>query len=159
MEYLPIALFVVGFFLILVEIFLPAFGVFGITGAICILIGIYFLEDNLAMAIFEMSIVIIMLALGIPLLIKVINRRKVLASLGLYQTLTNEEGFSSRKKGLEQYIGEKGKAITDLRPSGTIVLDDDTRLDVVTRGDYITKQNQVEIVGIDGTWLVVRSVK
>ncbi len=158
MEYLPLGFFILGFLLILTEIFIPGFGVFGIVGTICVLIGIYLIEDNLYMALIEMAVVIIVMAILMPLLIKMMGRSERVQKLGLAQSLTTEEGFTSRKAGLEQYIGMTGTALTNLRPAGVMVMADDKRLDVVTRGDYIDKGAEVEVVAIDGTWLVVRQL-
>lgn len=157
MHYLPIAFFLFGFLLILTEVFIPGFGVFGVVGTICLAIGIFMVEDDLHMAIIEMALVVIGMAIVLPLLVKAINKRRGFRRLGLAQSLTTEEGFTSRKKGLEAYIGASGEALTDLRPSGTMVLDDDTRLDVVTRGDYVKRGSPIEVVSVDGTWLVVRA--
>ncbi len=157
MHYLPIAFFLFGFLLILTEVFVPGFGVFGVVGTICLAIGIFMVEDDLHMAVIEMALVVIGMAIVLPLLIKAINKRRGFRRLGLAQSLTTEEGFTSRKKGLETHIGASGVALTDLRPSGTMVLDDDTRLDVVTRGDYIKRGDPIEVVSVDGTWLVVRA--
>lgn len=157
MDYLPIAFFLFGFLLILTEVFVPGFGVFGIVGIICLAIGIFMVEDDLNMALIEMALVVIGMAIILPLLLKAINKHRGFRRLGLSQSLTTEEGFTSRKKGLEKYIGATGVALTDLRPSGTMVLDDDTRLDVVTRGDYIKSGSPVEVVDVDGTWLIVRA--
>lgn len=46
-------------------------------------------------------------------------------------------------------------AITTLRPAGTVELEDGTRIDVVTRGEYIEKGEPVQVTRKDGTWLVV----
>lgn len=158
MSYLPVAFFVLGFLLILTEVFVPGFGVFGIVGTGCLLFGIYLLEDDLSVALLEMAIVVVVLAIAVPFSIRYIARRRGFGKLGLNQSLTTEEGFTSRKSGLEYYLGKSGQALTDLRPGGTIVLDDDTRLDVVTRGDYISKGTKVEVVSVDGTWLIVRAI-
>ena len=42
-----------------------------------------------------------------------------------------------------------------LRPAGTVELEDGTRIDVVTRGEYIEKGEPVQVTRKDGTWLVV----
>ena len=39
-----------------------------------------------------------------------------------------------------------------------MVTADDERVDVTTRGDFISKGSPVEVVARDGTWLIVRMI-
>ena len=59
------------------------------------------------------------------------------------------------RKEQADYIGRCGTAATTLRPAGTVELDDGTRIDVVTAGEFIEKGESVQVVRKDGTWLVV----
>lgn len=158
MDFLPIAFFVLGLVLILAEVFVPGFGVFGITGALCILIGVYLSEDNLADALPKMAVTVVVMAIIIPLIVKVAKRSRKMEKFNLRQSLSTEEGFVSTGKALQAYIGLKGHALTDLRPAGTMVTADDERVDVTTRGDFISKGSPVEVVARDGTWLIVRMI-
>ncbi len=54
-------------------------------------------------------------------------------------------------------IGTRGTAITDLRPSGTAVFDDE-RIDVVSESEWITKGTRVKVISIEGNRHIVRSI-
>ncbi len=66
------------------------------------------------------------------------------------------EGFVSALPRPE-LVGREGKAITDLRPSGTAVIAGE-RVDVVTEGEFINSGTDVTVVRSDGYRHVVRSV-
>ena len=51
--------------------------------------------------------------------------------------------------------GTKGKVIAPLRPAGTALIDGE-RVDVVSFGDYIDKDSEIEVVKIEGSKLLVK---
>lgn len=157
MDIIVIGLYVVGFLLILLEVFLPG-GVFALAGAFCLLAGIYFQEDDLTTALWKMALVVLALTVIVPLVVKAGGRAKAFQIFTRQEALTDDAGFQSRSPDLDKYLGLQAMALTDLRPSGTVELADGKRLDVTTRGDYIEKGNQVEIIALDGTWLFVKKV-
>ena len=53
--------------------------------------------------------------------------------------------------------GTEGTASTDLRPSGWINIGEQ-RIFVVSEGDYITKNDQVKVLSVDGNRVVVRKL-
>jgi membrane-bound serine protease (ClpP class) len=52
-------------------------------------------------------------------------------------------------------INQTGTAYTDLRPSGKATIGDQ-RLNVVTEGSYIEKDNSVKVIVVEGNRVVVR---
>ena len=48
-----------------------------------------------------------------------------------------------------------GYALTDLRPSGTVIIEDE-RVDVVSEGGFIKKGALVKIIKVEGSRIVVR---
>ncbi len=53
-------------------------------------------------------------------------------------------------------VGSRGQTLTDLRPAGTARFDDKV-LDVVSRGEYIAKGSEVEIIEVFGNRIVVKN--
>lgn len=78
----------------------------------------------------------------------------LLDKLILTDATTTEEGYVSNVNRKE-LIGRIGKTLTPLRPAGTLLLDDE-RLDVVSEGNYIATNKDVEIIKIEGSRIVVR---
>lgn len=52
---------------------------------------------------------------------------------------------------------QKGKVIAPLRPAGTALIDGE-RVDVVSFGDYIDKDSEIEVVKIEGSKLLVKNM-
>ena len=52
-----------------------------------------------------------------------------------------------------------GGSLTPLRPAGTAQIGDDTRIDVVTLGEFIAADSDVVVIKVEGTRVVVRQMK
>ena len=57
----------------------------------------------------------------------------------------------------EQYLGEVGVVVHQLRPSGVIEMADGKRLDVVSEGAFIPVGQKVKVIAIEGRRILVRS--
>jgi membrane-bound serine protease (ClpP class) len=55
---------------------------------------------------------------------------------------------------LSRYVGTEGTAATDLRPSGKAIIGG-SRLDVVTRGDYIERDETIVVSAVEGNQIIV----
>ena len=78
------------------------------------------------------------------------------SGLFLHHRAEASEGFiSALPRG--DLVGRAGVAITDLRPSGTAVFDDE-RLDVVTEGEFVKSGSGVTVLRSDGYRHVVRAL-
>jgi membrane-bound serine protease (ClpP class) len=76
--------------------------------------------------------------------------------VALQNEMTKEEGFTSNFKK-EVFTGKKGVAYTILRPSGKISIDGEI-YDAYTRGNYVEKGTEVEVISDEGTSLKVKEV-
>ena len=157
MDYLAFGLFALGVIFIVLEFFLPG-AVAGIVGVICLAAGIYVMVDDLDKAVFYIAILIIVALLALPLWLKFLKQNKHMKKLWRPENLTSQAGYLPAKEDLHQYVGQEGRALTLLRPSGTMELPDGRRLDVVTQGDYIEAGTPVKIIRTEGTWLVVARI-
>lgn len=68
----------------------------------------------------------------------------------------SEDGYVSAPVR-NDLIGRTGVALSELRPIGTAVFDDE-RVDVTTDGEYIDKGTPVKVVRADNMKVVVRAV-
>ena len=148
-------LFFAGLILCFIEILTPGFGVFALSGVVCIVGSIFLITPDLTMAIKYLVIILGVLLICTPFVLKRFSKSKFFERLMVRERLTTEEGYTAAKKGQEEYVGHTGIAATALRPSGVMELQDGTRLDVVTRGDFIEKGEPVKVIRKEGTWLVV----
>lgn len=156
----------VGVALLLVEVlFIPGFGVAGIAGIGVILWGLYSLllpdipvgEEIRSMALTGLTIGIFGGIIALILLFRIMIKTKFWTKLTSPGIESQEAGFST-SIGLEDEVGKNGVAVTDLRPSGWITVDD-KRIFVVSEGDYIDQGDAISILSVEGNRVVVRKIK
>jgi membrane-bound serine protease (ClpP class) len=155
----------VGVVLLLIEmLFIPGFGIAGIAGIAVILWGLYELllpevpvgGEIESMALTGLTIGIIGGLIALVLLFRLMTKTKFWTKLTSPGIESHEAGFNT-SIGLEDQVGKEGIAITDLRPSGWITIED-KRIFVVTEGDYILQNSTVKILSVEGNRVVVRKV-
>lgn len=155
----------VGVVLLLLEIlFIPGFGLAGISGIGIILWGLYELllpdipvgTELESLALTGLTIGIIGGLIGLVLIFRAVTKTKFWEKLTSPGVESQEAGFST-SLGLEEFVGRIGIADTDLRPAGWITLGDQ-RLFVVTEGTFVEKNDSVTILSVDGNRVVVRKI-
>lgn len=163
-----IALFVVGVGLLLVEVFVtPGFGVFGIGGLVMVLaallvalvpnVGFAFPSDGeIAQATTTLAAALVLLGLLAVSLGRVLPKSERFNRLVLAGELSSATGYTSAETAPD-LVGRRGRALTSLRPSGTVDVDGD-RLDVVSESGYLDAGAEVEVVRARGSVVVVREV-
>ena len=160
-DYAAIA-FIVGVALLLVELFvIPGFGIAGIGGIALMLGSVFFVFRNaykLETAVFTMSFAVILaFALAIALSYA-LPRTRAWNNLVLSAAMDSGAGFhSAPREDFQRYVGKTGVALTPLRPAGTVRVDD-TRLDVVTAGDFIVRDTPVKIINVEGSKIFVEAI-
>lgn len=151
-----ILIFIVGIILLIIEVIVPGFGAPGIGGIICIISSIVLASDSVALGVTSLAISFIATVVAAILLLKYAPRNKYFDRIILGTELNKEAGFSSIVHK-EELLGLEGTAITSLRPSGTALIRDE-KLDVVTEGDFIDKDDRVKIIKVEGRKIVVRKI-
>ncbi len=165
-SFIEIIIFVLGVVLLLVEIFvIPGFGLFGIIGIIMIIAGL-FLGLISDLPVFDFSFIsAALIQLASALLLSglfILSLSKVLPKTGMWNRMILQTGIDSKSgyssfPGIQHLTGKKGKAISDLRPSG-IAMIDGKRIDVVTEGDYIEAGQKIIVYSIEGSKVVVKRI-
>ena len=150
--------FIVGVGLLMLEFFvIPGFGVAGIAGIALIFGSFFFVFRNayeFKTAITSLSAsVIIMFAAGI-VLAYTLPKTRTWNHFVLETAL--DASAAPPADTSDSYLGRTGVAITPLRPSGTIRIDD-RRLDVVTVGDFIEADTPVKVMSVEGTKIFVEA--
>lgn len=151
-----ILLFLAGLVLISIEIFMPGFGIFGLLGIGAIICSMLLASFSTTKMIIAILIAVIVAAVGSFVMFKFFGNRGPLKKLVLTNATTTEEGYVANVNR-EDLIGKIGTALTPLRPSGTALIGNE-RLDVVTEGSYIDKEQKIQVVQTSGLKIVVREV-
>jgi membrane-bound serine protease (ClpP class) len=153
---LPILLQVIGFLVIIAEIFIPSLGLLAAIALSIFLYSLYLVFTTLSTAagiLFTgMDLVLI------PVLIVVGMKILAQSPLSLQRELSKQDGVVSQNQGLEAYIQMKGKSVTDLRPAGMAEVNSH-RLDVVTDGEYIEADTPIVVTGVAGNRIIVEKTK
>ncbi len=152
-----IVLFVLGIILMSIELFVPGFGVFGILGIASLGFGISLAAYNTTYGLISLLVAFIVNIILAIILTKYFGHRGVWNRFILKEEQRNEEGYISHKND-KKLIGTKGITITKLRPSGAIKIDG-IRYDVVSDGDFIDINKEVEVIMVEGTRIVVSELK
>ncbi len=138
-----------GIIFIAIELFLvPGFSVPGLVGIAMIGYGVYKAHIEYGMAGMLLSVVISIAAAAI--LVRLSLKSRIAKKIGLDYNV----GDAHANDDYSTLLGCNGVTLTALRPAG-IALIDGKRSDVVTVGDYIGKDIEIEVIEVEGSRIVV----
>lgn len=162
-----IILFVLGVALLALEVFIiPGFGFAGIAGIILIVASLFlsllgvdpFLDmELLSVAILQITGGLLAAVALLFLLAKFLPQSRRFNTLVLANEERADLGFVSYPSEKE-LIGKQGKALTNLRPSGSAEIEGE-RYDVVAEWDYIEAGKPVKVLKVEGIKVVVKEIK
>ena len=171
---LAIFLFAVGMMLVVLEVFIPSFGLLTIGALCCFGLSVWrALAESGPTAAWGIGVVgpiltNVILYFGI----KIIPRTSLGRGLVLFNpaddgadvppTVTETyavtaEGGTEEEEMLP-LVGKEGVAQSDLRPAGVAIIDGE-RIDVVTEGGMIDAGARIKVVDVEGNRIVVRRVR
>ncbi len=163
-----ILLFIVGLILVALEIFvIPGFGITGALGIFFMVIGLTlsmvkstgpgFFDFDLTGMIKALFVVVIAFALSAVLsiyLTKKLFTSTTFGYLGLNKIQKKEEGYTFASKKYSSMVGKTGESLTQLRPAGKVLINNDT-FDAVAEISYINKGEGIVVTGYRNAQLVV----
>lgn len=151
---------VVGLGLIVLEAFMPGFGLPGIAGVILHVVAVVFTWINhgpvaaLGMTVILLSIIAIAISISLR---SAANGKLSKSRIVLNETESNEAGYRS-SEDMQVFLGKEGVTTTVLRPTGMAEFDG-VKLNVVSDGEFIQPGNKVQIARVEGSRIVVRTIK
>ncbi len=151
--YLPAVLQFVGVLVIIAEIILPSGGILSILAAGLIGYSLYLVFDGLSPSVGTLFVIADLII--IPLLVYIGIKFLAKSPVTLRTELSSKNGVTSQASELVSYLGKQGIALTDLRPSGLANIEE-TRVDVVTRGEYISKNTNIIVAAVRGNQIIVK---
>lgn len=169
---IDLVLILAGILLLLAELFIiPGFGITGIAGIICLLLGTYlaFVDftipeyswdyERLGEVGYSLTLAIVLFIVLVSITWRLLPRTPLYKTLVLGTTQEVAAGYSSPvQDAIEPQPGMRGVTVSMLRPVGRARFDDKT-IQVVTRGAYMPKGTEVEIIQVDGVRVVVEQVE
>jgi membrane-bound serine protease (ClpP class) len=161
-----VLIFAAGLIFLGIEAFvIPGFGIFGFVGGAAVLAGLYLsllgglpTTHDYARASGVLSTSLLLVLATSWFLIRRLpsSRRLSRAGIFLAEDTGRETGYTSAVRRAE-LVGKTGVAITDLRPSGTGLFDDE-RIDIVSESEWIPHGTKIRIVSSEGYRHVVRAL-
>ncbi len=160
-ENLPIIISaVIGVGLLVLEAFMPGFGLPGIAGIILQIVSITLTWlGNGPLAALGMTLIVLSVdAIAVSLALHSATKGKLSKSkIILRETESSEAGYRSNED-MEVFLGKEGVTITVLRPTGMAEFDG-VRLNVVSEGEFVQTGVKVRIVNVEGSRILVRTVE
>lgn len=151
-----IGLFLIGLAMMIVDGKLMQDGTLAAIGLVMMLIGLILPTNDLLLG----TGVAFALILGILtsfLSLRLLPKRDMWEKLTLRDRFTSETGYSSMNQTYAVLVGRSGRALTDMRPSGTIDIDGQ-RYSAVSDGTWVEKGSSVEVESVSGTRIMVRKI-
>ena len=152
-----VILFILGFLLVIVEMFNPGFGVPGALGIVFLIVGVIVTAETVEQGILMGVVILAILAVMLTIVLYSASKGRLSKKLILKDATDRQSGFSGTED-MKYLLGKSGKTVTPLRPAGCADLDG-VRLDVVTRGEFIEKDVPVTVVEVEGNRIVVEPAK
>ena len=152
--------FVVGIGLLVLEAFMPGFGLPGISGIVMEIVAIVLTWVNhgpvaaLGLTIIVLSLIAIAISMSLRSATKGrLSRSKII----LKERESNEAGYRSAED-MQVFLGREGETTTVCRPTGMAEFDG-VKLNVVSEGEFLPAGTRVRIVQVEGSRIVVRVIK
>jgi len=154
-DWISIVLFVVGIGLLVVEMFEPGFGFFGIFGVISLIGCIFVTASTVAEGVMLTAFFFVILLIMLGIFLFMVSKGKLPGKLVLKDAESRTEGYSGTLD-LNDYMGKAGIVTTICRPVGNVDFDG-TKIEVVSLGEFIQKGVTVEVIEVEGNRVVVKA--
>jgi membrane-bound serine protease (ClpP class) len=150
---LVITLLVVGAILLLLETVLPGM-IAGIVGGCCLIAGVImgYVEFGAAIGTWILFGTVVLVVAGFGVWAKYFPESR------FGRAFISKQSVGDIKAEQPELLHQNGTAFTQLRPSGTALING-RRVDVVTEGALIEKGTPIRVVAIEGMRVVVRENK
>ena len=156
LQLLPAALLlVVGFALVVVEMYIPGFGAPGIIGFLLLVGGVIALRPTPFQALLIAIVIVALLCIALSVCIHSASKGRLSRSkFILHETSIAQD---SGDDDLAYYVGQKGKAVTVLRPAG-IGEFSGVKLNVVSDGEFINPGEDICVKSVEGNRICVQKI-
>jgi membrane-bound serine protease (ClpP class) len=154
MVHLIIALIITGIALVIVEMFIPNFGIVGFLGLTALAFAAVLTALYIPMGWVMVVAGLIFVIISFHFLLKWLRNKQLCGHFILMDILAPD------KKALDNYEALAGKeGVTDipLKPFGTALFNG-VKVDVVSEGAYVPKGRTVKVVNVENNRVIVREL-
>ena len=149
-----VVLLLAGVVLLVIEMYIPGFGVPGITGAAALIVGFVLLGPTLEQGLLLFLILAAILCIALTICLYSASKGR----LGKSKLVLNDVSVSedaAENNDLNYFLGREGVSHTALRPAG-IGEFDGVKLNVVSDGEFIAAGRPIRVQSVSGNRIVVR---
>lgn len=148
-------LFLLGVLLLVIELYIPDFGLVGILGMASLVLGLYQDLGNLSHTILLLLALMMVVVIVAYVLLKMGYSLNLNPALVLRNALNEEAGYQSHSN-YNFLIGEVGQALTDLRPVGRGSIQDEL-YEVSSLEAFIPRGSLIKVIKVEKGTIYVRS--
>ncbi len=146
----------VGVGLLVFEMYVPGFGVPGISGIALVVLGFVLMKPTMAQGLVLFAILAAILCVALSICLYSASKGRLSKSkLVLNDVAVPPE--TAENNDLNYFIGREGVAHTALRPAG-IGEFDGVKLNVVSDGEFIARGRRLRVQAVEGNRIVVREL-
>lgn len=153
---MDIFVFIIGIVLLLSELFIPSYGLLGITGGVMVIYGVVVSAEDAQVALYSLGVAVLVGGAIVAFIVQRFQHRAVWNKLVLRESLSSEQGFVSQIER-NDLLGQQGRSLTPLRPAGMAKFGHE-RIDVVTDGQFVAPDVEVIVIKVEGARIVVEPV-
>ena len=149
----------VGIGLLVLEAFLPGFGVAGVSGVVLEIAAVVLMYTSHGpMAAAVMALVdLTFAALALTLSMRSATKGRLSRSGMILNATEDTDAGYVASDDMQVFLGKEGETVSALRPSGIAVLED-VRMNVLSDGDFIPAGTKVRVTRVEGSRVLVRPV-
>lgn len=146
--------FLLGISLLIVELYVPDFGVIGIVGFLAMALSIYLKTGDFTQLVYLVLGSIAVAFIVIVYFLKSGKDLNISPGFVLSEAMSNEKGYSS-EKDYSFLVNTNGLVISDLRPVGRAKFGEDT-YEVISTAEMISSGELVTVVRVQGAKVYVK---
>ena len=148
-------MFILGIYLLVLELYVPDFGISGIMGFIMMILSLYFHTGDWGQVVLITLAALLVVFLCFVLFIKSGKELSLSSAFVLDIQLNKQEGYSSHEDRGD-LLGQVGHVVMDLRPVGRGQFNQES-YEVVSLEGFIAKGNLIKVIRIsNGSIYVIK---
>lgn len=148
-------IYIIGLILIVIDGKVLNDGTLTVLGIGSMIASVSITAPNLTSGIYSVIGIIVGALLSLTFL-KIFKPRKMWGKIALKDRLTTEAGYTTLTEEYKNLIGQSGITLTDMKPTGTVKINE-KEYSAVSTGNLIKKDQKIKVINVDGTKIQVAS--
>lgn len=154
MGYIALGLFLIGLALLIVEMFVPGFGIPGIMGIVAVIAAGIVTAKTFTYGLYILLGGIVVLTVVISIVLRWMMKHQMHTKLILHDSIGREQ---QEFEDLNYFLGKEGTTVTSLRPYGTVDFHG-VRVESVSYGPYIAEGQKVQVIEVNKQKIIVKEI-